>query len=460
MSLLVSTGDSTRPGTACDTITAITAARAQALTSAGYTVVGRYLSNAPTAGSLNKQLQPGELAALAAGGMRVVPIYQTFGNSVERFSRSSGTADALHAIARARYHGFRPGTRIYFAVDFDALDYQVTENILPHFRALHATLREYGPEYEIGIYAPRNVCSRISAEGLSTASFVCGMSTAFSGNLGYPLPEDWAFDQIATKYVGTGSSGIAIDNNIASGRDTGQNQFNASVGGNELDVEFDSTLRDGLLADVRAYLESVETPETGGPERFEFTTRSNGTSFEVVMALDGVITGLARTLRLRKALIQAPLLWEVRKYNPEDIAADEQVISYHEGRLVPPAVGRRDCSTGLGQIVGATAIAARNYCISENIISGTAADANVDAELYAVWRRLRDDNVYNVSTLPLVLIHAARLINARRPAPDYTEDETRQAMSRYNGTGDAAQNYGQVTLGLYRVFEAYNAPLR
>lgn len=47
------------------------------------------------------------------------------------------------------------------------------------------------------------------------------MSTGFSGNLGFPLPDNWAFDQISTITLGSGDRQIEIDNNIKSGRDNG-----------------------------------------------------------------------------------------------------------------------------------------------------------------------------------------------------------------------------------------------
>jgi peptidoglycan hydrolase-like protein with peptidoglycan-binding domain len=118
-SLLVSTGDTSRPGTACDCVTTVTPARAAALYSAGYRVVGRYLSNAPGS-SLNKRIQPGELAAVVQGGLRAFPIYQTNGGSAGYFSYGQGVGDAFSALEWARQHGFRAGTRIYFAVDFDS----------------------------------------------------------------------------------------------------------------------------------------------------------------------------------------------------------------------------------------------------------------------------------------------------------------------------------------------------
>lgn len=167
----------------------------------------------------DKVIKPGELATIMASGLAVYPIYQTYGATASYFSASQGYADGLAAVMWARYHGFKAGTRIYFAVDFDALDFQVTDNVLPHFEAIARAVAIYGKEFAVGIYGARNVCSRVAQAGHTSASFVSDMSTGFSGNLGFPLPADWAFDQIKTLSVGTGAGQIEIDNNIASGRD-------------------------------------------------------------------------------------------------------------------------------------------------------------------------------------------------------------------------------------------------
>ncbi|GAB3459782.1 glycoside hydrolase domain-containing protein [Actinophytocola sediminis] len=447
-SLLVSCGDETRRGTASDTVTEVTLARAQALLAAGYQVVGRYLCNV-SGSSLNKMIQPFELETIAAAGLRVFPIYQTYGGEAGYFRREQGMGDAFAAISWARHHGFKAGTRIYFAVDFDALDYQVTDNIIPHFQGIKTIMDEHGPEYPIGIYGPRNVCSRVRAAGLSTASFVSDMSTGFSGNLGYPMPVDWAFDQIATIGVGSGTGAIEIDNNIASGRDLGQNSFAPSVYFG-LDVSFDMSMRDAMLRDVQTYLESINVPETGGPGGEALTLRSTTQAYDATLGADGLITSLARTLRVRKALIQCPLLWEIRKFNVLDPPADDAV-----------RLGLKDdSSTGLGQIFAQTAIRARNHCIRAGVIGGQIMDFANDADRMAVWTKLHEDNIYNISTVPLVLIEGANDIGLPRPEVNLSEDDTRRVLARYNGTGDAAENYGRQLIGLYRVFEKYHKPLR
>ncbi len=459
-SLLVSTGDTTRRGTALDCVTEITADRADALKAAGYTTVGRYLSNVPNT-SLNKMIQPGELSVLAAKGLHVFPIYQTFGGSAGYFTYDQGAADGFSAIEWARYHGFRPGTRIYFAVDFDALDSDVTSNIIPHFTGIKDTLDEHSA-YVTGIYGPRNVCSRVGGAGLTSASFVSDMSTGFSGNLGYPMPQDWAFDQISTISVGSGSGAIEIDNDIASGRDAAQSAFDAGSLPANLDVDFDMSLKGALLTDIQTYLTGIGVPETGGSDIFDSDNATLGfnsttDSFEATMSWDGIITSVARELRMRKALIQCPILWEIRKYNLLDPPADAAVRDHYDGTGVS---SKDDSSTGLAQIFARTAINARNFAVQQGIINGPLLDTGDPADVWSVWQKLQE-GTYTVNTVGYVHIWDADDITVPRPGLDpVSDDYVSEVLARFNGTGPDADEYGQQLLGLYKVFEKYEAPLR
>ncbi|QWG64976.1 glycoside hydrolase domain-containing protein [Bacillus mycoides] len=219
LSALVSTGDPDRKGKACDCITEVTLERGKALKAAGYETVGRYLVN--VAGGINKKIQPGELKNIFDAGLYVFPIYQANGREASSFSADKGRADAVAAYNAAKEYGFKDDTTIYFAVDFDAYGTDITDNILPHFKALNEKMTQLGGSYKIGVYGARNVCIQVSEKGYAKTSFVSGMSTGFSGNLGYPLPKNWAFDQISTIKVGSGSGLIEIDNNIKSNRDNG-----------------------------------------------------------------------------------------------------------------------------------------------------------------------------------------------------------------------------------------------
>jgi peptidoglycan hydrolase-like protein with peptidoglycan-binding domain len=174
-SLLVSTGDPSRKGKALDCVTEITPARAQTLVNAGYQTVGRYLTNVPGT-TLNKKIQKGELEIIFKAGLSVFPIYQTYGESASYFSEQQGKKDAEKAYASAKSYGFEENTIIYFAVDYDSTDDEISSAILPHFQAIHSTMQTLG-SYKIGIYGTRNACSRVSKAGYAVTSFVSDMST-------------------------------------------------------------------------------------------------------------------------------------------------------------------------------------------------------------------------------------------------------------------------------------------
>ncbi|MGW1718867.1 glycoside hydrolase domain-containing protein [Streptomyces sp. NPDC002156] len=469
-SLLVSHGDQSRKGEACDCVTQITPARATALKAEGVKYVGRYLYN-PSATTLpEKEIQPGELKTIADNGLRCFPIYQTYGRGKESFGPEQGTADAISAVKHAERHGFKPGTRIFFAVDYDAVDDEVTTNIIPHFQGIADGIESTGSKYTVGVYGPRNVCSRVAERRLSEASFVSDMSYAFSGNFGYPLPNNWAYDQIVTKWVGSGDGRIEIDVNIASGLDTGQNSFDpAPSTGSGLDVEFDNTMWEALRKDIRAYMQS---DAVGVPESNWYTKYTTTECIDFVLSWDDVFTDLARRYRMRKALIQLPVLWEMRHYNIskvltiDDQYSDAAVYQYHTGQLPdwwPDAItdSMRDSSTGLAQIFGATAIASRNLAVDRGLLASTSRrNASDDADLFEIWTKLRTNNSFTMATVPFVHMYHASLIGVSGPTITSSPEDTEKVLIRYQGTTEDAVAEGKKRMGLYQVLEKYYEPLR
>lgn len=195
MSLLTSKGDPNRPCVACDTRFEITDELAGHLKADGYQIVGRYLSE-PNQSSKSeadyfKALRTGELERIVGHGLKYFPIFQEYSTELKYFSVENGHRHAKEAQYAAQRLGVPP-TVIYFAVDYDATDPQVTSHILPYFKAVTQSL---GGGYRVGIYASRNICTRIAQAGYAVASFVSDMSTGFSGNLGFPIPDNWVFDQ-------------------------------------------------------------------------------------------------------------------------------------------------------------------------------------------------------------------------------------------------------------------------
>lgn len=213
--LLVSTGDPTRHTTGCDTSKTITPAIAAELVRQGYKVVGRYLQNGTTPSTnLDKEIKPGELDTIFNAGLRVFPIWQFNARLLSDFTYEKGRTEGRMAHERMKYYKFRPGVTIYFAVDYDATDANIDSNILPYFRGVQLALSSLGKQYRAGVYGSRNVCTRISDGALTGSSFVSGMSTGFSGNLGYPLPRNWAYSQIREFKFSGGAETIDLDNTV------------------------------------------------------------------------------------------------------------------------------------------------------------------------------------------------------------------------------------------------------
>ncbi len=270
--LLSSSGDTTRTASACDTATIITAEKAQTLRNNGYKTVGRYLTgNVRTSNGLtSKALTSEELSVIIDAGLKVFPIYQDGGYESSYFVKDQGTRDAYNAASAARRLGFPSGTTIYFAVDFDAYDYEVTDKIIPYFQEIKSAFAKMqtfstSPKYEIGVYGPRNICIRTSEAELTKYSFVANMSTGFSGNLGYPMPNNWAFDQFYEGSIGSGSGSIGIDKDGFSGRDSGVSHVNPPS-----DPKYDARLR--TLTDILSTIPALENLTSLANAMFEFDT--------------------------------------------------------------------------------------------------------------------------------------------------------------------------------------------
>ncbi|WP_047476101.1 glycoside hydrolase domain-containing protein [Bacillus siamensis] len=268
--LLSSSGDTARAASACDTAAIITADTAKTLRENGYKIVGRYLTgNVRTSSGLtSKALTSKELSTIFDAGLSVFPIYQDGGYESSYFVKDQGTRDAYSAASAARRLGFPSGTTIYFAVDFDAYDYEVTDKIIPYFQEIKSAFMKMqafstAPKYEIGVYGPRNICIRTSEAGLTKYSFTANMSTGFSGNLGYPMPKNWAFDQFYEGTIGSGAGKVAIDKDGYSGKDSGVSSVHPPS-----DPVYDARLR--TLTDILTTIPALENVPNLANAMFEF----------------------------------------------------------------------------------------------------------------------------------------------------------------------------------------------
>lgn len=211
--LLTSRGDTSRVVKAFDTASRLTLAQAKYFKSSGYTDVGRYLTNTP-GGTLNKALTIEELKSINEAGLRVFPIFQTRGNKAAYFNFEQGCSDG--STARDAVNKLRLGyTTIYFAVDYDAKMADIKNCIIPYFEGIKMSSSF---RYKIGVYGPRAVCNALKEQHLTTESFVADMSSGFTGNIGQPMPSNWAYRQI----IEVNEKGIGIDRCDMSPRATAQ----------------------------------------------------------------------------------------------------------------------------------------------------------------------------------------------------------------------------------------------
>lgn len=132
LSLFISCGDKTRSAKAADCATILTKPKAEALYANGYRYIGRYLTGT-YGGGIDKALSRTEAQIILDAGLHFFPIYQDGGSNVVNFTSQTGTEDAKKAIKAAKNLGLPRDTVIYFAVDFDCMDYQVTSNIIGSF---------------------------------------------------------------------------------------------------------------------------------------------------------------------------------------------------------------------------------------------------------------------------------------------------------------------------------------
>lgn len=220
--LLTSNGNTNRSADAFDTSTILTNETARALKGKGYSIVGRYLTGTVGVGEdeRDKSLSYAEIDAITSAGLSIFPIYQDGGWYEDYFTAKQGIEDAQLAIDAAYNLGFPVGTTIYFACDVDIQDGNIGGTVIPYFQSIAAAFN-FDQSYNVGIYGTRNVCQRAIDLGLANKAFVSNMSSGFSGNLGFAMPQEWAFDQ----FVEIDEVGVGIDKVAVSGKDTGVDSF-------------------------------------------------------------------------------------------------------------------------------------------------------------------------------------------------------------------------------------------
>ncbi len=214
MSLLTSKGNPDRDCVACDTRFEMTESRLEYLKSNGYEIVGRYLT-----GGDFKELRPNEPQRILDAGLSFFPIFQESSTDVSYFTNQRAIQDAKNATQSAKNFRIPRRSIIYFAVDLDATDSQIKSYVLPYFKNLFECMKDdlYN-YYRIGVYGTRNVCTQVMDAGYAETCFVSDMSTGYSGNMGFKMPQNWNFDQFHEFQIITDGETWDLDKDAFSGK--------------------------------------------------------------------------------------------------------------------------------------------------------------------------------------------------------------------------------------------------
>lgn len=145
-----------------------------------------------------KRLRPAEANQLSQAGLRIGAVYEgRRGNEVDNFNEKMGHDDGAFARTyAAREIGQPAGSTIYFAVDVDVTDEEITQRVLPYFTAVHEEMNgpAADPVFDIGVYSCGAVCRALLDKGLVTKTWVSA-ATKHNGSKAFRASGRWTLDQ-------------------------------------------------------------------------------------------------------------------------------------------------------------------------------------------------------------------------------------------------------------------------
>ncbi len=173
------------------------------------------------------------------------------------------------------------------------------------------------------------------------------------------------------------------------------------------------------------------------------------------------IEAVSTRYALPAAFIRALLYTELVRIDVLDLAAD---LLVRLNRCRPGGLfGKRDSSTGCGQIFGFVAINAANFAVDRGLTSYAALglperrlDPENPADLFLMWDRLNRDPAFNIELSALNLLAAADEVTGRTDYSAFTPEEIRRVYTRYNGTSKQITPYGEEAYGHYLRYAAHS----
>jgi hypothetical protein len=140
-------------------------------------------------------LSAAEARMVSSAAMKLVALWESHSHRPDYFSYASGYSDALAAHRQAKATGQPAGSAIYFAVDYNAQEPDVSGPVDQYFRGiaagLAAALMGQAPEYRVGVYGSGTVCDYLKRARLAEYTWLSN-STAWTG---YDSFTDWDIRQ-------------------------------------------------------------------------------------------------------------------------------------------------------------------------------------------------------------------------------------------------------------------------
>ena len=193
---------------------------------------------------------------------------------------------------------------------------------------------------------------------------------------------------------------------------------------------------------------------------------------------NGWIEALSHRYPLPPACVKAVLYKELRGIDIFDVVADWIVKANwtryalwqclrrrgwvrSAGPLLRCGVfGKRDSSTGYGQIFGYVAINAINFSLDRGLASAGSLDIpedrrlspDVPDDLRTIWYRLHNNAAFNIECVALNLLAAAEEMTGRIDFAHYTEEEMSLVFTRYNASVKHITDYGREAYRCYMSF--------
>lgn len=193
----------------------------------------------------------------------------------------------------------------------------------------------------------------------------------------------------------------------------------------------------------------------------------------IMEACEDWIDTVAAQIRLPAPCIRAVLRRELGEMDLLDPVADAAVRFYwfryrlrkplyRAGLLHSPLpgwrrgfLGKRDSSTGYGQIFAYVAIAAANYGVDRGLIRydwlglERRMDPDSPEDLCRMWRLLHRDWQANIALSALNLLAAGEEVNGHADFSRYTPEQLQLAFTRYNANVRHITGYGRAVYDLY-----------